>query len=297
MKRLTVILCVLLAALLVFAACERRPAVTTEDAALTTTAEVAPLPNATTDGPGPADWSSLSGQGKEGFVLPDFSVETANHGTLTLSELLKDRELVLINLWASWCGPCMMEFPYLQEAYTEYSDRVEILALSVGTDDSLAVIRGVAKDKGLSFPMGRDEDYNLATTFNVTGIPTSLLVDRSRTVVRISIGAMSSAQEAKDFFNAYLDENNAADQAVYRVKVTDQNGDPVPGCAVSFCTEESCVSAVCDEKGVAEFKGESYAYRVQILSLPEGYDFEGGDELFVKAGGDEISVTVTRLEG
>lgn len=298
MKRLIVILCFLLAALLLFSACGLLPsAPATTEAPATTAPEIAPIPTVTADGPGPADWSSLTGQGKVGFTLPDFSAETADHGTVTLSEALKDHELILINLWASWCGPCMQEFPFLQQVYAEYGDRVEILALSVENEDSLAVIRGVAQSKGLSFPMGRDENYNLATTFNVSAIPTSILVDRSRTVVWMGTGSMSSAQEAKDLFDSYLGGGSAAEQAVYRVKVTDQDGKPVPGCTISFCTEETCVYAVCDESGIAEYQGEPYAYRVQVLSLPEGYDYEGSDEMFVKAAGDEMTITVTRLGG
>lgn len=299
MKRLTAILCGLLALLLLFTGCSpHNPAVPTEtEAPVTTTAEIAPVPTVTADGPGPADWSSLTGQGKVGFTLPDFSAETVDHGTFTLSEALKDHELVLLNLWASWCGPCMREFPFLEEAYSEYGDRVVILALSVESEDSLAVIRGVAKDKNLSFPMGRDENYNLAQTFSVSAIPTSILIDRSQTVVWTNVGAMSSAQEAKDLFNTYLGGGSAAEQAVYKVTVTDQDGKPVPGCVLNFCTEEACTSVICGENGVAEFRGEPYAYRVQVLSLPDGYDFDGGDELFVKAAGDELSVTVTRLGG
>ncbi len=297
MKRLTAVFCAALALLLLFSGCGLLPAAPTGESMVTTTAEIAPVPTATADGPGPADWASLTGKGKVGFVLPDFSTETADHGTFTLSEALKDHELVLINLWASWCGPCMMEFPFLEEAYAEYSDRVEFLALSVEVEDSLAVVRGVAKDKGLSFPMGRDENYNLALTFNATAIPTSILVDRSQTVLWMSAGAMSSAQEARERVDSYLEGAASPEQAVYTVTVKDQDGKPVPGCAVSFCTEETCFTAVCDENGKAVFKGEPYAYRVQILSLPDGYDFDGGDELFVKAGGDEMAVTVTRIGG
>lgn len=300
MKRLTATLCALLAALLLLTACDLlKPAPTTEPVTnppVTTEPPVAPVPTVTADGPGPADWSSLTGQGKVGFTLPDFSAETADHGTFTLSEALKDHELVLLNLWASWCGPCMQEFPFLEAAYKEYGDRVQILALSVESEDSLAVVRGVAKDKKLSFPMGRDENYNLAATFSVSAIPTSILVDRSRTVVWMETGAMSSAQEARDLFDSYLGNGSALEQAVYQVKVKDQNGKPVPGCTVSFCTEESCFYAVCDDKGVAEYKAEPYAYRVQVITLPEGYDYEGSDEMFVKAAGDELSITVTKLD-
>ena len=299
MKRLTAILCALLAALLLLTACMgmKPPSPSETTVPATTEPQIAPVPTVTADGPGPADWSSLTGQGKVGFTLPDFSAETADHGTFTLSEALKDHELVLLNLWASWCGPCMQEFPFLEAAYQEYGDRVEILALSVESEDSLAVIRGVAKDKKLSFPMGRDENYNLATTFSVSAIPTSILVDRSRTVVWMETGAMSSAEEAKELFNTWLGGTSAAEQAVYKIKVIDQDGKPVPGCVVNFCTEEACAAVICDDSGVAEYRAEPYAYRVQVLSLPEGYDYEGSDEMFVKAAGDEMTITVTRLDG
>ena len=296
MKRCTLILCVLLTALLLLAACDRTPTVPEEtEPPVSTTAEIAPVPTVTADGPGPADWSSLTGQGRVGTVLPDFSAETANHGTQTLSEILKSHELVLINLWASWCGPCMQEFPFLEQAYAEYGDRVEILALAVGEEDSLEVIRGVAKDKGLSFPMGRDGDYNLASTFSLSAIPTSILVDRSQTVVWTGVGAMSSAQEAKELFDTYLGGGSTAGKALYKVQVTDQDGKAVPGCVLNFCTEESAVPVICGDDGKAEFQSEPYAYRVQVLSLPEGYDYEGSDEIFVQPQGDELTITVTRL--
>lgn len=298
MKRLYAITCTLLAVLLLFTACGLFSDTPVEtEAPATTTAEIAPVPSVSADGPGPADWSSLTGRGKVGFTLPDFSVETANHGTFILSEALKDHELVLINLWASWCPPCNMEFPFLEQAYREYGDRVEILALSVENEDTLAVIRGIAKEKSLSFPMGRDEKNNLAATFSVSAIPTSILVDRSRTVVWMTVGSMDSVQEARDVFDTYLGGQSTEEKAVYKVVITDQNGKPVPGCVLNFCTEEACASVICDDQGKAEFRGEPYAYRVQVLSLPEGYDFEGGDEIFVKAEGDEISITVTRLDG
>ena len=94
-----------------------------------------------------------------------------------------------------------------------------------------------------------------------------------------------------------FDPGSAVEQALYKVKVTDQDGKPVPGCVLNFCTEEACAAVICDDRGVAEYKAEPYAYRVQVLSLPDGYDFDGGDELFVKAAGDEITITVTRIDG
>ena len=72
-----------------------------------------------------------------GQPFEDFTVETIDGGSFTLSEALKDKDLVLINLWATWCGPCRMEFPYMQQAYEQYSDRIAIIALSVEPEDTV----------------------------------------------------------------------------------------------------------------------------------------------------------------
>ena len=52
-----------------------------------------------------------------GKAFPDFTVTDTDGNTFTLSEALKDHDAVLINFWASWCGPCRIEFPYLRDVW------------------------------------------------------------------------------------------------------------------------------------------------------------------------------------
>ena len=291
MKTTKLILCLLLALSLLLAACESKPA-----APQSTEAKTEPSQTAVPDGPGPADWSSLSGKGKVGTVLPDFSVETVDGSVFTLSEALKDHELVLINLWATWCGPCQREFPFLEAAYQANQDRVAVIALSLEEADTPAVLQKYAEENRLSFPLGRDQDYQLSRTFNVSGIPTSLLVDRSNTVIWMETGSKDSEQAFTDLFNTYLSGGNPGEnQSSFEVTILDQNGNPVPGCAVNFCTEESCVPMISDEAGRILYNAAPYAYRVQLLSVPDGYDYTGSDALFVKAEGDQMTITVTKL--
>ena len=70
------------------------------------------------------------------ITMADFTVETIDGGTFTLSQALQDHELVLVNLWATWCGPCAYEFPFLQTAWEQNQDKVAVIALSVEPDDT-----------------------------------------------------------------------------------------------------------------------------------------------------------------
>ncbi|MBQ1678634.1 MAG: redoxin family protein [Oscillospiraceae bacterium] len=288
MKKLAFLLCLLLTLSLLLCACkqESKP---TETAKPETGAATETAPSAE-----PAAWDALYGKGRVGTVLPDFSVAAADGGTFTLSEALKDHELVLINLWATWCPPCNMEFPFLEEAYAEYKDRVAVLALTVEEKDSPAVLREFARTKGLSFTLAADPDYALSRTFNVSSIPTSLLLDRDRTVLWMEVGAKSSAQEFKDLFDTYL-SGSAAGKNTYVVNVVDQNGAPVPGAVINFCTDDSCVPVIADEAGRVVFTGEPFAYHLRVLSVPEGYDYVGSDEYIVRAEGDELTVSLMKL--
>lgn len=74
-------------------------------------------------------YADSSGLGIEpGQAFPDFTVSLTDGTTATLSELLKEKDLVVLNVFASWCGPCEMEFPEMEKSYQAHSDRMVILA-------------------------------------------------------------------------------------------------------------------------------------------------------------------------
>ena len=141
--------------------------------------------------------------------LADFTAATADGGTFTLSEALQEKDLVLINLWATWCGPCVMEFPFMQQAYEQYSDRVGIIALSVDPGDTPENIAAFAEKLGLTFPMGNDSETGLAEIFQVMYIPTTVLVDKAGNVLRLEVGTQPSAEAFAQMFDEALAETAA----------------------------------------------------------------------------------------
>lgn len=142
--------------------------------------------------------AALPGLGDE---LEDFSFTTFDGEEYTLSEVLKEKDMVLLNLWATWCGPCEMEFPNMEKAYEQYKDDVEIFALSVEPEDTDEVLADYVEEHGMTFPVGRDE-VGLSDIFVDEGIPTSVVIDRNGVICAIEVGS----QTAEEAFPLLFDE-------------------------------------------------------------------------------------------
>lgn len=139
-----------------------------------------------------------------GKKLKDFSVTTYDGKTFTLSESLEAHDLMVINFWATWCPPCCREFPFLQEAWKQYSDRVDVIAMSVEETDTDKVLKQFTAEYGLEFSVGRDE-LHMYRAMNGMYVPTTLIVDRNRRVVNVDIGMKNSVREFTDLFDRLLE--------------------------------------------------------------------------------------------
>ena len=143
-----------------------------------------------------------------GKPFPDFTATDTEGNTFTLSEVLKDHEAVLINFWATWCSPCMREFPFLNEAYQKYSDRVAFIALSKEKKDTIEKIAEYRKVNGISFPMGRDEDLTLYKYLGgEESVPKTVVVDRFGNAVFLHAGMLKKTQEVERVLDPLLGDD------------------------------------------------------------------------------------------
>ena len=141
-----------------------------------------------------------------GDVMYDFSITTPAGETITLSEIFKEKEAVMLNFWFSTCGPCANEFPYMEEAYQTYKDKLEIIAMSPSYYDSDSSVSAYQQSMGLSFPMAVCND-NWPSTFGVTGYPTSIMIDRYGVICLIEAGSITSLSPFASMFAHFTAED------------------------------------------------------------------------------------------
>ena len=150
-----------------------------------------------------------------GKPFPDFQTMDTEQNAFSLSEALKDHEAVLINLWASWCGPCVHEFPYLNEAYNKYKDKVAFIGLTVEPEDTLDILRDIKKENSLEYPVAPEAGTNILQHLGGgEGIPTTIIVDRFGNAVYMQVMAFRDSTEIGRLLDSFLGENYKESRAL-----------------------------------------------------------------------------------
>lgn len=143
---------------------------------------------------------------KLGDTMADFTISTYDGQSVTLSEVLAEKDVVLINIFATWCGPCKSEFPFMEAAYKQFKDQVEVIALSGDSSDTTGKIRDLATSLGLTFPVGQDS-AGICRNFGISAFPTTILLDRFGTIVYTHVGSFPDTSSFVQLYEFLLSEN------------------------------------------------------------------------------------------
>jgi peroxiredoxin len=136
--------------------------------------------------------SSLASSALEGRSAPDFVLKSSTGNNLRLSEYRGD--VVMINFWATWCGPCRQEMPLLDDLYGRYQ-RVGFTLLGVNIDDDSRRAMKMIDELGVSFPVLFDESKDVSKLYAVEAMPVTVLVDREGTVRHVHHGYKPGYEE------------------------------------------------------------------------------------------------------
>jgi cytochrome c biogenesis protein CcmG, thiol:disulfide interchange protein DsbE len=134
--------------------------------------------------------SALVADGKQP-AAPRVDLEKLDgSGTMSLASLRG--KIVVLNFWASWCGPCKDEAPLLQEISLQYADQ-GVVVLGIDSQDATSDGRAFADHYHLTYPLLHTAGSDLSHRWGVTGYPETFLIDRGGRVVRHFPGAVSGS--------------------------------------------------------------------------------------------------------
>ncbi len=155
--------------------------------------------------PGPMPWQRVQAVATSGPLAtpapapvagapaPDFTLASLSGQTVRLSAL--KGQVVLINFWATWCGPCQLEMPTIQQAYNVRKSQ-GLIVLAVNLNEPAKDVQAYVDNLRLTFPVLLDPGDAVSNLYRVRGYPTSYFIDRTGTVAVEQVGMMTDAQLA-----------------------------------------------------------------------------------------------------
>ena len=201
-------------------------------------------------------------------------------------DIFKDHEVTMVNLWATWCHNCIGEMTELGEMAERLAEKnVALVGICTDADEELDACREILKEHNVNY-------LNLMPVEGLDdllawggALPTSYFFDSNGTLLCLGFrGAPQTMDPYEEIINGLLGgeavemavpetpHTAANDAGVYRVIVSDTDGDLVKGATVQFCSDTTCMMGKTDADGVAVFQmEEGSVYTVHILKVPEGY--------------------------
>ena len=125
-------------------------------------------------------------------LAPDFTVYDLEGNAHKLSDFRG--KPVIVNFWASWCGPCKSEMPDFQAKFEEYGEDIQFLMVNLtdGSQETVDSAQDYIDGQGYTFPVYFDTDYSGAIAYSVSAVPATYFIDENGALVAYGKGAMSA---------------------------------------------------------------------------------------------------------
>ena len=127
-------------------------------------------------------------------LAPDFTVYDLEGNAHSLSDFRG--QPVIVNFWASWCGPCKSEMPDFQEKYEEYGEKIAFLMVNLtdGSQETVETASAYIDGQGYTFPVYFDTDYSGAIAYAVSAVPATYFIDENGSLIAYGKGSLSQEQ-------------------------------------------------------------------------------------------------------
>ena len=135
-----------------------------------------------------------------GHPAPEFALPTVDGELLALSDLRG--QPVVLNFWASWCGPCRAEMPELQRLHEQLGP-AGVVVLGVNQQESIQQVTSYRQELGVDFPTVLDQRLGTSRAYAVNSLPTTFFIDREGIIRNMFIGPMTDAVMADNLRSIY----------------------------------------------------------------------------------------------
>lgn len=125
-------------------------------------------------------------------AAPDFTVTDLDGNEVHLSDFVG--KPVVLNFWASWCGPCQSEMPDFEDFYAKYGEDIHFVMVNAtdGSRETVDTASSFIAEKGYTFPVYYDTQYDASSTYGVNALPTTFFIDAEGYLVAYAISALDS---------------------------------------------------------------------------------------------------------
>lgn len=225
-----------------------------------------------------------------GRVL-SFETRDIDGNPVKSKDIFAENEITMVNVWATWCGPCRSELEELGEIDRRLAAKdCAVLGICIDADEAADEAKDMIKQYRMDYlnilPFdGMDDDLM------IQGYPTTVFVGRDGTILALPVigvpNELSFYEETIDSLLAGETPagNDSADDAAttvpsqngkYNVHVRNSEGEAVEGVTIQFCSDESCTLGKTDASGLASFEAaEGQVYTIHVLKVPEGVEKTG----------------------
>ena len=212
-----------------------------------------------------------------GEAAPDFEVTTTDGETVSMKGLLEGKDALVVVLFATWCGPCEKEFPFMSEVYQENQDRISMIALDVDVLDSEDGAKKYADEHNLSFPIAYAD--NLPESLFTATYPTTFIVDRTGTIQFCRVGSIPEKATFEKIVGTFTGDNYQPRQLGFYSFYGYSNKKSIPGIEFSVTSESGTETYTTGEDGFYHMLTDAPEnMKIKVLSVPDGCEIEGTGE-------------------
>ena len=224
-----------------------------------------------------------------GMTMPDFEAVTTDGEKVSLSSLMDGKDVTVVVLFATWCGPCEKEFPFMDEVYKKYQDKMSMIALDVDSLDSDKSAKEYADSHGLSFPVAYYPDGSIGS-IKATAYPTTLVVDRNGKIGMHRIGSMPDEEIFEKIVTQFMGDDYQETQVGYYTFAGP------PGTEFSLTDEDGNESTytVGEDSKCDVLTDKPHDFKVKVLRVPDGGEIDDEGEMQSGVGSTIVILPVKK---